>query len=590
MAEKPGDKSAGRDQGAPRPNGGTSVIDTDSKVRRIPFGAVPRGADILHISPRRGTLDPIARSAVGRILARQVYQGAADRSRALIREQGLTGAVAAVTRRLNRSGLDDLTRLLLSQPDIYGMVIVTLIASEVARPEDPDGFADAVLRELEIPDGVKALFFELVVDEIRDRNSLNLGGERLKRVIARLRRDGFPLAPGAVEPAVTSGIDRVLDDGDLPQFVEDYIARREIDPARFTASIKASMVRHLRERGVTIKSQASVEQFRLGRFDEYFAIAYDRAVAASEGGDDPIEAARRGSDADPWDFTVETFESTEQQGVVRENILAAGALDYNFELGERLGVFRLVDALVVNWSAGAIDVADGPAATKLYKYYKLRDERSSAEERALIYRRVLDKGDAEVLSRMVVNEHFPRLWDKLMYEAAQHIRKLEDASGDTDDGAKVSRTPIYQATRELQYNLTEFATGMAHVQARETYAALQAAFDILKDPEIADHFGGGRRKTMWTTIERLSKAEFGSAPNIAAIRTMAVEGNRVFRWIAEFEQGAVTEDRFREFLAAAEAYVIARGTDEGSEESPFEPEEPEETDDESEDDFGDFDT
>jgi hypothetical protein len=85
--------------------------------------------------------------------------------------------------------------------------------------------------------------------------------------------------------------------------------------------------------------------------------------------------------------------------------------------------------------------------------------------------------------------------------------------------------------------------------------------DLLGDPEIIDHFAGGRRKSMWTVIERLSKSEYGEAPNISAIRTAAVEGNAVFRFIGNFRQGAVAEDEFQRFIEAAEAWIIAKGSD-----------------------------
>ena len=96
------------------------------------------------------------------------------------------------------------------------------------------------------------------------------------------------------------------------------------------------------------------------------------------------------------------------------------------------------------------------------------------------------------------------------------------------------------------------------------YSQLREAMDLLADPEIIDHFAGGRRKTMWTAIERLSKSEYGEAPNINAIRIAAVEGNAVFRFIAKFKQGAVAEDEFQRFLEAAEAWIIAKGSDDSS--------------------------
>jgi hypothetical protein len=47
------------------------------------------------------------------------------------------------------------------------------------------------------------------------------------------------------------------------------------------------------------------------------------------------------------------------------------------------------------------------------------------------------------------------------------------------------------------------------------------------------------------------------APNVAAHRTLAVEGNRIFQWIANFNEGAVNHDQFLEFLNSAESYILS---------------------------------
>jgi len=196
----------------------------------------------------------------------------------------------------------------------------------------------------------------------------------------------------------------------------------------------------------------------------------------------------------------------------------------------------------------------------MYRYWKLRDQRPSAEERGMVYRRVLNKGDTDVLDRMVVNEEFPNLWHNLMAEVADYIDKTEKVMTGTTESSPVSRARIYQATRDLQYNLTEYCTGMAHIQARELYAQLQECVDLLRDPEILAYFGGNRRKSLWTVIEKLSKQEFGASPNIAALRSLAVDGNTIFRFIADFTEGGVRQEDFNRFLQAAEAYILNYST------------------------------
>ena len=364
------------------------------------------------------------------------------------------------------------------------------------------------------------------------------------------------LAPGAIQPFVMELVDALNAQGHLPAMLEMYIDRGEIETHRFTPAIKMAMLDYLLDRGMIIDD---VDRLNAGEYDEHFALAYHHAVNVAGGGDDPVDNARRpggGSTSGAWDFSVDTFEHMEQQGIIRENILAAGALDYIYELGDRLGIFKVVDVLVLNWSAGVIDVVDGPAAAKLYRYWKMRDQRATDEERAMVYRRVLDKGPGNVLSRMVANEPFPQLWHRLMSEVADYINKSEGLSEGLSDTSPVSRSRIHQAARDLQINLTEYCTGMAHMQIREFHAQLQECFEILQQPEVIAYFGGLRRKTLWSVVETIARQEFGIAVNAAAHRSLAVEGNRVFRWLGEFDAGTDRHDDFTRMLRAAESYII----------------------------------
>ena len=528
----------------------------------------------LNITSRLSRPDDIAAAAL--LQTRKHYKGGAARASELIQVNGLGAVMKRMTANINKSALDETARFLLSDPDIYGTLLSDLIEPKLSHSSeaklerfvaDVIGFT-ASLREVLDQDGGPRhrLVRELATTSLR-RSGIVLDEKSPAgiRLVAELRAHPVPLTAGRVEPAVESAHDAVLTEGNFPALVDAFVETREVDAHRFTPEIRRAMVRYLMARGVSIdlSRPEDKEKFVDGGYDEYFALAYEQALVAASGEDDPIDAVTtKGAAVAPWDFTVETFESIEEQGVVKDNILAAGAIDYVFELGERMGVFRLVDALTLNWASGAIDVVDGPCAGKLYRYWKLRDQRSDPAERGLTYMRVLNKGDAEVLERMVVNEAFPALWGTLMEKVAEYIRKVEDAKAELGETLMVSRTPIYQAVRDLQYNLTEFSTGMAHMHAREMYSQLREALDILGDPEIIDHFAGGRRKSLWTAIERLSKAEFGDAPNISAIRTAAVEGNKVFRFVANFQQGAVAEDEFQQFRDAAEAWIIAKGSDE----------------------------
>lgn len=366
----------------------------------------------------------------------------------------------------------------------------------------------------------------------------------------------FDFTSANFRSSLKSSIEEIAALGPIPARIDDYLSKRgDVDPARATRDIdglKSRMASYLKGRGARLDNS---DRFDIGGYDEILFTAYDRSLSAQRGGDDPLVAVQRGDEIGNWDFSVERFETTADQGIDTNAIRAAGAIDYIYELGERMGVFRLAEALVLNWASGRIDVVDNRATTKLYAYWKQLDDRSDADERGMLYRRVLGKGQSQMLSRMVANDGFQPLWSNLMGEIATFIDKSERLESGLSDASSVSMGPITQSIRELQYNLTEYCTGMAFVQAHEIYKQLQSAFDVLRDPDIVANFGGPRRRNMWTVIADLSKEDFAQSLPIGPLLRVAVDGNRIYQIVADFD-GVLSADDLRTLIEAGESYII----------------------------------
>lgn len=560
MEEKPKHRAALR----------LNILDPDFGLPspfNLPLG-IP-STRVLQFSGASTSLDRDTLEALNKTRARFGGVDRVQEVETLLQKKGLSEQVADVTTRLEAAGLDRMSRLLLATPGIYATLVQEALDNGINMHEPLD-LLNYVRRTLSLQP--RTFFCGALVDQVLARKKLNPGADIIEGLKKKVLASDMPLGPGKVEPALLGMLDGFVSKGNIAQAVEDYITRSGIDSANFTPELKRSMVKLLEELDLPFGPTPSPA------LDPYLAMAYQQARRMTQVADDPLDTVRNRGSVSTWNFEVDTFQGAEEQGVVPSNILAAGALDYIYYLGERLGAFRLTDAVVLRWASGAVDVSNGPSAARLYRYWKLRSERMSPEERAMLFKRVLDKGNGKLLSSMVANEHFPTLWGRLMSEVATYIQKNEDSS----TASLVSKTPLFEATRQLQYNLTEFMTGMAHMQVTEMYAHLKEAMEILGDDAIMEHFGTYSRKSLWTTIERASKELFGSAPNVAALRTMAVEGNRIFRWIAHFEQGAVVETQFRAFLEAAEAWILSQAT--SGEEPAFEPESQEEDSEEPSDD------
>jgi hypothetical protein len=463
-----------------------------------------------------------------------------------------------VTRRLDTTGLEDLTRLLLSSSDIYAFILLQAVDS--VKSDDAAGLANAVL--LRITDRPKRCFLARILAEVTkdlkvliSRNEANKNWPRL--VELTLDR-GINIQAGQVRPSVMELLSLLYREGNIPYYLGKYILdrKRSIIPASsFTPAIKQSMINYLVKLGVQFDAADTEERFDKGEYDEYFLLAYNEALKMSTVTDDPIDGARTKGGELNWNFAVDSFDSVNYQGIIPSNIKAAGALDYIYTLGEEMRVFDVANALVLRWASGMLDIPEGKTAAALYRFHKLRNERNTSAERAMLYKRVLNKGSGKLLSMMVANTAFPMLWHQLMEEVVKHIRKSERSKD-----VWVSKSPIFEATKNLQYNLTEHMTGMSHVQVTEDYAHLQEALDILKSEEILNSFGG-RRKSLWSVIEQVAKEDLRAMVATATLRTVAVEGNKVFQWIANFESpGSVKEADFEMLLSAAESWIIAQAS------------------------------
>src|SRR5919199_457942 len=463
--------------------------------------------------------------------------------------------VDELTKKLDSSGLEDIPRGLLSNSEIYAFVL--LQATESVQSDDVAGLSSAVLlRVLDLP---RRYFLARLLAELTSVLQIKIQPEQ-KRIVDLTLQQGIDIRAGQVRPSVMAILGILQREKNIPDYLKAFIESRSALPQSvFTPAIQQMMVDYLIKLGVdftTVKhGQQPDELFKSGVYDKYFILAYSEALKMSAVTDDPIDTARIKGGEVTWNFQVDSFDALDRQGVIPANIKAAGALDYVYTIGEVMRVFDVANAIVLRWASGILDIPEGKTASALNLSQKIRNERNTPAERAMLYKRVLNKGNGKLLSNMVVNTAFSGLWHQLMAEVAEYIRKSERSKD-----VWVSKSPLYQATKNLQYNLTEHMTGMSHVQVTEDYAHLQEALDILRSDDILSNFGG-RRKSLWSVIEQVAKEDLGVMIPTSTLRSLAVEGNRIFQWVANFEtEAAVRSADFDSLLSAAESWIIAQAS------------------------------
>jgi hypothetical protein len=418
------------------------------------------------------------------------------------------------------------------------------------RVRDTTGLANFIVDGLP---KARNRFYAFLLDEVAERAGIEFQPNRKTdpkrlQVLQRLAAEGLDLTVG-VEDAVLRMYTEAGREGPWAQPLTAFLRARKIT---LTPLRRRLVLQEL--------DRLDLDPTSGQDFDQTIAAAVARVTAA--GGTDPVQLTAPSGRLSPWDFQVDLFDSVANQIILEANVRAAGALMWCYDIGERLGVYRLTDALVYRWWIGELDFGDSDLTAQLYRNYKLRDERPSQTERFLLYKRILNIGNAPVGHRVVVNEEFPQLWRTLMEEVAIFIDKSESSFRDN----QVNRQGVEQAVQEVAYNLTQSMAGMALTQVTEMYNQLTqtdlangdlGGLDLMRHPEVIAQLSSGRRRDEWAVIERLAREEFGVVPNISATRTSAVEGFKVIDFIATFQPGRSEDTRFEQFIASAKAWILA---------------------------------
>jgi hypothetical protein len=465
----------------------------------------------------------------------------------LIREKGISSQIARLTSTLNKASLDDQKKILLSTEGVYESTLFQALTRGGVKPSDLEGLRYAVLVNLEA--APKNFFIASLADAFIAANKLNLSAAARDRLIDTMSESGVPLIAGRTNPHLRRLVDTISKEGDLRDFIREYAGKGEIPARKFTPAVETAMVKYLLEFDLELDR----DKFENGEYDEYFALAFRDAVETTTTAEDPLDLKNRKNQIQDWDFMVDTFETGEEQGIVKEYIFAAAVLYYSYILSDRLNVLQLANALLLRRARGKLELSR-PVAAKFHGYRLRSRDRMSREEMAHFFRRAFNLGDSHVLEGTLVNEDFPQMWHALMEEVTEYIGKSEANSSDIED--KVSRAGIDEAARNLQYNLSAHMGDM-EIEVQELYSQLEDAMNLMNEPEVFAGVGLGRRQNVWTLMERVAADDLETDLNVNNYRTIAVEGWKILRYVATFDTTTPEED-FRNFVRSCEKWIIAQ--------------------------------
>jgi hypothetical protein len=280
---------------------------------------------------------------------------------------------------------------------------------------------EAILDHIEarLP-GVVEQWAGLLVDEVATLNGVAVDPGLRARVLRTLRPEVLDLRPGGSRTRCSTP-SCALAGRRWGPVIDDFVTRKDLKAPR--ASERRLMIESLER--LKVDPGSATRPGRRARPHRGPRLQRARRVGRLVRPHGPHLAGRPDHAVELPGAAVRV--SGGGRRVRSENILAAGALAWCHEIGERMGLYPLADALVYRWWVGDVDFEDPDLVAQLYRYWKLREDRPSQEERALLYRRVLAVGDSPVSDRVVVNEHFPALWRNLMEEISLYLAKSESS-------------------------------------------------------------------------------------------------------------------------------------------------------------------
>lgn len=185
--------------------------------------------------------------------------------------------------------------------------------------------------------------------------------------------------------------------------------------------------------------------------------------------------------------------------VVADNVRAVGAIYFAATL-EELELFAVVETIVSQFMSGALPIAHGVTADRIYQYFKDNAQRLNASERAALY------------ARTVRSDEFRRLW----------LEFLASASRDPGEPARAAGRALAVCTSKLGAGASYFAAIELHALVREVLAIL-AAGDL--------HAAHGVRDT-WQLVERVRAVHLGGGLDLVAGRARAQAGSQILAWLA----------------------------------------------------------
>lgn len=199
---------------------------------------------------------------------------------------------------------------------------------------------------------------------------------------------------------------------------------------------------------------------------------------------------------------------------------------------ERIGVFRVVQKLQELFRAGAVRLAEGDGAFRLYQFDRREVLRYTQRDRLAAYRRVLGYGSGNVPAGGRENTDFHRLLTHFITQVSLFWRdkRVSDVVRERSyDPSFGSIAIVRRAGLDLRNNLKWSSFGHLSVMRVEVMQLLNEAFRILDSDDVKRLFGAD---TAWDVVEEVLVRYYRERLVTSPRQRMAVAGRAVLEWLA----------------------------------------------------------
>jgi len=234
--------------------------------------------------------------------------------------------------------------------------------------------------------------------------------------------------------------------------------------------------------------------------------------------------------AETLDIPELTGSTVQDAELDRDNMLVFSTIYAISQLHE-MKSFYTVDRLTEDFLNGTVATKFDAGGKLLDDWFWKRRDRMTEAERMSVFSRMLGTPGGEVPKDVQANTGFNDYLIGFLAAVAEFDRqqRISDLfssglAGNRGGSLAMTMENVRQKGHDLAANMTLYGYGNAHYASRRLNADFTATFNILKNQVIQKLFGV---TTPYQVIERVCISDFGKAPDIVRLRTMADAGKKI---------------------------------------------------------------